>query len=68
MNEEKNWYASSTIWASLGTLIVSLISITGHQIDPTIIPDAAQQFALLANALTALWAIRGRLTASTKIS
>jgi hypothetical protein len=51
----------------LGTVLVSLVSVTGHQIDPTLIPEFAQQVALLANALMALWAIRGRLLASAKI-
>ena len=68
MLEEKPWYTSSTILASLGTVIVSLVSVAGHQIDPAIIPDVAQQIALLANTLSALWAIRGRLTATAKIS
>jgi hypothetical protein len=68
MDEEKKWYASSTIWASLGTVLVSLLSVTGHQVDPSIVPDFAQQVALLANALTALWAIRGRLAATAKIA
>lgn len=67
MNEEKPWYASTTIWASLGTVVVSLISVTGHQIDPLIVPEFAQQVALLANALSALWAIRGRIGASARI-
>lgn len=68
MNEEKPWYASSTIWASLGTVIVSLLSVMGHQLDPSIVPDFAQQLALLANALSGLWAIRGRLVATAKIA
>lgn len=67
MDDTKPWYTSSTIWASLGTVLVSLISVTGHQIDPAIVSDATQQVSILANALAALWAIRGRLTATKKI-
>ncbi|MES2906367.1 MAG: hypothetical protein V4691_04990 [Pseudomonadota bacterium] len=64
---QKAWYESSTILASLSTVVISLFSITGRQIDPQLITDFAQQVALLATALTGLWAIRGRILASTKI-
>lgn len=67
MQNEKPWFTSSTILASLGTIVVSLGSVMGYQIDPTIFPDIAAQVALMINALMALWAIRGRMLATTKI-
>jgi hypothetical protein len=68
MDESKKWFLSSTIWSSLGTVFVSLLSVTGHQLDPALVPEFAQQTALLVNALTALWSIRGRLMATAKIA
>ncbi len=65
--ETKTWYQSSTIWASLGTVVISLASVFGHQINPALVPEIAQNLALLANAFSGLWAIRGRLSATSVI-
>lgn len=68
MNEIKPWYTSQTILASLGTVIISLLSVAGHQVDSELVPEFAQNIALLANAISGMWAIRGRLFATARIN
>ncbi|MGH6763099.1 MAG: hypothetical protein ACRECW_16115 [Phyllobacterium sp.] len=67
MTLSKSWYLSKTIWAALVTIVLSVASLFGistEMVDPQSLIDTILQFV---TALSGLFALLGRLKASTTI-
>jgi hypothetical protein len=64
MNDTKPWYTSKTVWASLATILVSILGIFKRSVDPHFVDDFSS-WAVSASTLIALY---GRLKATSKIA
>lgn len=68
MANEKNWYASRTIWGSLVAVAAALGSLLGVEIDSdtqTVIVEAALQLVAVLGSISAVF---GRLSATKTIA
>lgn len=67
MNEQKPWYLSKTIWASLSTVVLAVASLSGVPtggLEGGAVADSILQALTAITGLVALW---GRVTANTAI-
>lgn len=67
MTDQKAWYLSRTVWASLVTILLSMAGLVGVGIDainPEGLTDALLQ---VATAVAGIIAVAGRLAATRKI-
>ena len=68
MTDQKPWYLSKTIWASLCTVVLAAASMVGvptGNLEGGAVADAVLQILTAITGLVALW---GRVTASQTIS
>lgn len=68
MTNEKSWFASKTIWASIATIALSCSGFFGgtlENIDQTSIAETTVQFLTAISGVVALF---GRISATTLIS
>ena len=70
--EEKPWYLSKTIWASILVVVVSALAIFGRSEEATVVEAEASGIAdWIVQMITLVFgaiAFYGRLTAKTKIT
>lgn len=64
----KSWYMSKTIWGSLVAVLAAAASVFGLDIDPTAQAQLTDAVLQLVTICGALFAIFGRITASTTIA
>lgn len=68
MVDEKPWFMSKTIWGSLIAVIAALVTSIGITIDGTTQSAIAESAVQLVGALSSIFAIYGRLSATDIIS
>ncbi len=70
--DEKKWYASKTIWASLLVVVVALLSMLGRTEEAAVVSEQAEGIAdwvvKLVIAIGGAIAFYGRITAKTKVT
>ncbi len=68
MNDQKPWYMSRTIWASLSTVILagaSMVGLPTGGLDSSALTEGILQFLTAVSGLVALW---GRVSATRAIA
>jgi hypothetical protein len=68
MTNEKPWYLSKTIWASVATVVLSCSSFFNVSLDQDIQVHLADTIMQFLTALSGIIAFFGRLSATTLIS
>lgn len=70
--DEKKWYQSKTVWASLIVVVVSLLSMLGRKEEAIVVSEQAEGIAdwiiQLVTAVAGAIAFYGRITAKTKVT
>lgn len=67
MTTSKPWYLSKTIWAALVSVAATIAALLGVPIDSATREGLANGLLQAISAMAGLFAIFGRLTASSKI-
>lgn len=67
MNEEKPWYLSRTIWASVVTILSSLLLVLGHTITPDLQSYLTDVILMLVTGISGAVGAYYRVTATSKL-
>lgn len=68
MTNAKPWYLSKTIWATLVSILATLASMFGFEVDDALRAGMTDALLQTVSTLAGIIAIFGRLSANSRIS